>query len=228
MARWPATADELIRVQEDLAASHPEPWLPSAPAIAVAGCFVCFPRHKSGAGDRGDRGWAAAALVRPGQAPATAVVRGEASAPYAPGLLAMREGALLEAAVRALPLEPDVLLVNATSRDHPRRAGLAVQLGAILGLPSIGVTHRPLLAEGDWPPDQRGASADLRIDGEAVAFWLRTRAGTRPLVVHPAWRTDRGAATEIILQQASRFRTPQALRLARQAARWARAGNRGR
>ncbi|MBV8941103.1 MAG: endonuclease V [Solirubrobacterales bacterium] len=43
-----------------------------------------------------------------------------------PGTLALREGRLLEAAVRALPAMPDVLLVNATGRDHPRGAGLAV------------------------------------------------------------------------------------------------------
>jgi deoxyribonuclease V len=55
------------------------------------------------------------------------VVSGEAGAPYLPGLLALREGALLEAAVRALPRPPEVLLVDATGRDHPRRAGLATQ-----------------------------------------------------------------------------------------------------
>ena len=53
----------------------------------------------------------------------------------------MREGPLLEAAVRALEVEPDLLLVNATDRDHPRRAGLALHLGALLDLPTVGVTH---------------------------------------------------------------------------------------
>jgi len=48
-------------------------------------------------------------------------------------------------------------LVNATGRDHPRRAGLALQLGAVLDLPSVGVTHTPLLAQGEWPPGEAGA-----------------------------------------------------------------------
>jgi deoxyribonuclease V len=64
--------------------------------------------------------------------------------------------------------------VDATGRDHPRRAGLALQLGAILDLPSVGVTHRPLLADGDWPADARGARSPLRIDDELVGYWLRT------------------------------------------------------
>lgn len=70
-------------------------------------------------------------------------------------MLALREGPLLEAAVRALDERPDVLLVNATGRDHPRRAGLAVQLGTLLELPTIGVSHRPLLATGLLGPHPR-------------------------------------------------------------------------
>src|SRR5436305_1869658 len=81
---------------------------------------------------------------------------GPAGAAYEPGLLALRAGRLLEDAVRRLPRSPDVLLVNATGRDHPRRAGLALQLGAVLGVPTVGVTHRPLLAAGEWPADEIG------------------------------------------------------------------------
>ena len=73
---------------------------------------------------------------------------GPAGGPYLPALLALREGPLLEQAVRALPIAPEVLVVNATGRDHPRRAGLALHLGAVLGVPTVGVTTRPLVAEG--------------------------------------------------------------------------------
>ena len=76
----------------------------------------------------------------------TAVARGQAGAHYEPGLLALREGSLLEAAVRALPGRPEVVIANATGRDHPRGAGLALHLGAVLDLPSVGLTDRPLLA----------------------------------------------------------------------------------
>jgi deoxyribonuclease V len=138
-------------------------------------------------------------------------------------LLALREGALLEAAVRALPPRPNALLVNATGRDHPRRAGVALQLGAILDLPSAGVTHRPLLAAGDWPPDETGAHSPLVLDCEPVGYWLRTRAGTRPLAVHAGWRTEPETALELVLAACAGHRTPEPIRLARRAARLARA-----
>ena len=64
------------------------------------------------------------------------------------------------------PDGPDVLLVNATGRDHPRRAGLAVHLGARLDLPTVGVTNRLLVAAGEWPDDRRGATCLFHLDGE--------------------------------------------------------------
>ena len=153
---------------------------------------------------------------------ATEIVPGRAAAAYEPGLLALREGPLLEAAIRRLPLPPEVLIVNATGRDHPRRAGLALHLGARLSVPTIGVTRRPLLAVGASPPDVRGATSPLRIGEEVVGYWLRTKRGTRPLAVHPAWRTDPETAVAVVITLTRRWRTPEPLRLARRAARLAR------
>jgi len=153
----------------------------------------------------------------------TAVVTGRAGAAYEPGLLALREGPLLEASVRALPVEPDVLLVDATGRDHPRRAGLALHLGAVLDVPTIGVTHRPLLARGDWPADERGGCSSLLLGRELVGYWVRTRRGRRPLAVHAAWRTSPETAAKLVVDLAAHARTPEPLRQARRIAREARA-----
>jgi deoxyribonuclease V len=153
----------------------------------------------------------------------TAIVRGEAAAPYQPGLLALREGPLLGAAIRALPGEPEVLIVNATGRDHPRGAGLALHLGAVLDLPSIGVSDRPLLAEGPAAGPGQGAMSPLLLKGAEVARRLRTRAGARPVVVHAGWRTDLDIAVSVVLAATRRARTPEPLRRARREARRARA-----
>jgi deoxyribonuclease V len=221
---WPETPPELIRLQRELAHLRPAPWRPSGPRPLVAGCFVCFARGASGPGSAGDRGWAGAALMRADrQLVGTAVVRGEAGAHYQPGLLALREGRLLEAAVRALPGKPEVVIANATGRDHPRGAGLAIQLGAVLDLPSVGLTDRSLLAVGAEPGPEHGATSPLLLEGAEVARLLRTRAGARPLVVHPGWRTDLDTAVSVVLAATRRARTPEPLRRARQQARSRRA-----
>jgi len=227
LAPWPTTVAELVAMQDALARARPRRWDGLPEVGRVAGCFVCFERGRSGPGAGGDPGWAAACLVTASGESVTRVVRGPAAAPYEPGLLALREGGLLEAALGALPAAPDLLVVNATGRDHPRRAGLALHLGARLGVPSIGVTNRPLLAGGDAPDDRRGATSPLRIGDQIVAYWVRTRRGTRPLVAHAGWRTDPEQAVELLLRLILRWRTPLPLRLARQAARQARAANGG-
>ena len=204
--------------QEAEAILTTSPWTPSATPI-IGGCFVAFARGQSGRGHPGDEAWAAAVAWRPGASPirhgephrqpdamlkgasATSprrasdiadqvVVTGQVPAPYTPGLLALRQGPILAAAVAGLSLVPDVLLVDATGLDHPRRAGLAVHLGAVLGMPTVGITHRPLLAHGELPLPVRGAVSPVYLEGRIVGCWVCTRTGTRPVVAHAGWRTD--------------------------------------
>lgn len=215
---WPATAVELAREQERLAAAVWTPWRPHGRFVA-GGAFVCFSQRAVGPGAAGDAGFAAAVAGND-----VAVTSGPALGSYEPGRLALREGMLLERAVLGLPEVPDVLIVDATGRDHPRRCGLALQLGAVLDLPTVGVTHRPLLAQGEWPADERGAASPLELDGERVGYWLRTRTGARPLAVHAGWRTGPEVAVEVVMGAAGRARTPEPLRQARTAARRLRAG----
>lgn len=75
--------------------------------------------------------------------------------------------------LRALPHMPDVLLVNATGRDHPRGAGLALHVGAAVDVPTVGVTHRPLLAVG--PSRRRGPGPYRRSN--STASWSRPGCG---------------------------------------------------
>lgn len=226
---WPANESALVAAQLALA-SGGAPWPPPADlsSLAVAGVFVCFGRGGTGPGAAGDPGWAAGAVVTGGRLVAAAVVAGEAGCRYMPGLLALREGRLLEKAMVALPARPDVLLVNATGRDHPRHAGLALHLGAVLNIPTVGVTHRTLLATGSFPAsDEQGATAPLHLDGEVIGRWVRTRSGRRPLAIHAGWRTDPESAVAVVLAIAGRVRTPEPLRQARRLARSARAATTG-
>ncbi|MFA5785898.1 MAG: endonuclease V [Actinomycetota bacterium] len=218
--RWPVDVDEAIALQESLGARALEaledPWSPPPSPLLLGGCFVTF--------DARDRAWAAAALVREGgtRPEGQAVVEGSAGFPYVVGLLALREGPLLEAAVRALPRMPDCLLVNAGGADHPRRAGLATHLGAVLGVPTVGVTERPVVAACEPPGLARGESSPLVIGDDVVGFSVRTRSARRPVLVSAGWRVTAETARDLVLQAASAQRTPQPLRVARRLARVAR------
>ncbi len=151
------------------------------------------------------------------------VVADRVPAAYTPGLLALREGPILAAAVGRLDPVPDVLLVDATGLDHPRRAGLALHLGAVTGVPTIGVTQRPLAARGDPPPKRRGASSPVILEGEVVGYWVSTRTGANPVLAHAGWRTDPATAAAVVLAASTEgARAPVPLQEARRVAREAR------
>ena len=79
-----------------------------------------------------------------------------------------------------------------------------------------------LVDAGRWPEDAAGAWTPLRLGNRIVGAWLRTGAGRRPLAVHMAWRTELETALTVVRAAARERRTPEPLRLARQAAREAR------
>jgi deoxyribonuclease V len=222
---WPSTAGELEALQRELAVE----WRGEArwqmpmkvSELRVGGVFVASERREPdpGPGAAGDMAWAAAAVVVDGQLVDGVAMEARFDAPYVPGLLAAREGRLLETVVNRLACAPDVLLVNATGRDHPRRAGLALQLGWACRLPTVGVTDRPLLAQGAAP-------GPLWLDDEVVGYWVHTRGDARAVVAHAGWRTDAETARNLLLALRGTGRTPEPLRQARRLARTLRAQSR--
>lgn len=215
----PSTRDELVEEQREIAHRQPTPWHAGGDAVKVAGGFVAFERGIEGSGTSADKLWAAVAVMLRRRLIDSAVIIGRARSAYEAGLLFLREGAPLIEAFSKLSVGPDVAVVNGTGRDHPRRCGITVHVGALLDIPTVGVTHRPLLAEGSWPEDRRGASSPLWLRETLVGYWLRVRPRTRPVAVHAGWRTDPDTALHLVRAVVYRARTPEPIRMARQLAR---------
>src|SRR5262245_35431164 len=214
---WPENGEELEIEQRRLAEQWQlaELWYPPADGrYSVGAVFVATLRWREGPGEAGESAWAASVAYENDRKIDEAVLEGTLDAPYTAGLLALREGRLLEAVVRALKQKPDVLLVNASGRDHPRKAGLALHLGAVLGVPTIGVTDRPLIATGQH---------ELTLAGEVVGYRVRTKPNRRGVFAHAGWRVDATTARACIEAVHGSARTPEPLREARRLARTARA-----
>ena len=73
-----------------------------------------------------------------------------------------------------------------------------------LRIPTVGVTHRPICAQGSWPGDSNGEMTPLVLRGEIVGYWFRTQSGARPLAVHAAWCTTPEAAAAVVLASTGR------------------------
>ncbi len=143
--------------------------------------------------------------------------------PYVPGLLSFRELPAILAALRALRIRPDVVLVDGAGLAHPRACGLACHLGLWLELPTVGCAKSRLCGDADEPAQPRGSRATLTLGGRAVGDVLRTRTNVKPLYVSPGHLCDRESAVRLTLATARRYRLPEPTRLAHQLVSAARA-----
>src|SRR5215831_16994728 len=112
---WPGGSRQLEELQRKLALQwRDQPaWHPQAgrsPPVGAA--FATTFRGLAGTGAAGDPAWVAAVLWLEGRLVKSVVLTGSFDAPYVPGLLAHREGRLLQEAVVALGGKIDVLMVD--------------------------------------------------------------------------------------------------------------------
>ncbi len=70
------------------------------------------------------------------------VYSGEVDFPYISGYLFMREAPIMMRALEGM--ECDLLLVDGHGTAHPRRSGIAVVLGVLLDIPTIGIAKSRL------------------------------------------------------------------------------------
>jgi deoxyribonuclease V len=133
---------------------------------------------------------------------------------YVPGLFAFRELPALVEALRGLTVVPDLLVSDGHGLAHPRRFGLACHLGALTGLPSVGVGKTRLLGSYDLPGDDRGQASPLVDRGELVGRVLRTQTRVNPVFVSAGHRIGLDTACRHVLALSPRYRLPETTRLA--------------
>jgi deoxyribonuclease V len=143
-----------------------------------------------------------------------AVARRPASFPYIPGLLSFREIPVLLDALDRLGQRPDLLLCDGQGLAHPRRFGLACNLGVLTDIPSIGVAKSLLVGEHAPLPRARGAWRPLIHKDEVVGAALRTRTGVAPVYVSIGHRVSLATAIDYVLACAPHYRLPETTRAA--------------
>ena len=218
---WPSTHRELERLQRSLArrVDECEPWQWAGEGEpAIAGVFVSLPTSRLGERSR-DIAWAAAVTMEGHAVVATATATRTLVRPYQAGYLSLTIGPILEDIVPALSVHPDIILVNAAGRDHVRGAGLAIQLGAALDVPTLGVTEHPEIGDAPEPGTHRGDWTPVRIDNRLVGFRVRTLSKATPVMAHAAWRTTAETARDSVLRTTGRQRMPEPLQRARELSR---------
>lgn len=142
----------------------------------------------------------------------------EVNFPYRPGFLSFREIPVLAEVFAGMKDDFDLLLCDGQGIAHPRRFGLACHLGVLLDKPAIGCAKSRLIGEYQEPGEAMGSFSLLSADGEVLGAALRTRAGVKPIFVSPGHRVDLNGAVQAAMACVGKYRIPEPLRFAHQAA----------
>ncbi|MTE19056.1 endonuclease V [Streptomyces sp. TRM43335] len=210
---WPATEAEAIAEQERIrrAADLTSPGPAPGEVRRIAGVDVSYDEESG-------LTVAAAVVLDAGtlEVVEEAVHTGRGGFPYVPGLLAFRELPGVLAALERLSDPPELVVCDGYGYAHPRRAGLAVHLGVLTGLPCFGVAKSPFVFSHTEPGPARGDSSPLlderRDPPEVVGRALRTRSGVKPVFVSAGHGIGLEHACAHTLRLAPRYRLPETTR----------------
>lgn len=204
---WDVSPTEAVAIQKRLAPLvREEPLAPGWRTIAGLDVSV-----------RGDRVRAAIVvldLAAGGRVVDQAIWEGPVAFPYVPGLLSFREVPALIPALEQLRALPDVLMLDAQGRAHPRRFGLACHLGVLLDRPALGVAKTLFVGSHGDLGEEKGSAAPLVHRGETVGVALRTRTRVKPVYVSVGHRITLDEASGLALSLAPKYKIPEPTRLA--------------
>jgi deoxyribonuclease V len=175
-----------------------------------------------------DRAVSAVVVLRGGEVIARESAVTPLSMPYVPGLLAFREGEPIVAALEALDVDPDLLVLDGSGRIHYREAGLATHVGVCFDVPAVGVAKNLLCGRPRRTTDALEAGERVPIeaddsmsapDGTVVGYAYQSRQypdSTRinPLYVSPGHRLAAGTATDLVAACGGEYKLPRPTRLA--------------
>ena len=214
-----ARAEEIQRILATSVLLRPLPAEGAGAPRRAAGVDVGYTRD-------GSRAWAAAVVMdRTFRVLDRCVVAGMPDRPYAPGLLAFREGRLSLEALCGLEVEPDLLFCDGHGIVHERGCGLASHLGVLLGVPTIGVPKTPFHAIDHAPAPERGSYYVLTKEWGAAGASLRLRTGVKPVYVSPGHLVDLTSAIELALAWSTgHHKVPEPLQAADTLSKLARGG----
>ncbi len=146
------------------------------------------------------------------------VARAPVTFPYIPGLLAFREIPIILRAFKKLKTLPDVFIVDAHGRAHPRRFGSACYLGVVLDMPTIGCAKTILCGQAAEPMNEVGAWTPLIDHGEEIGAAVRMRKDVRPIYVSIGHRVSLERAIDVVLKCGKGYRLPETTRYAHRVA----------
>lgn len=134
--------------------------------------------------------------------------------PYEPGLFYYREGPTMLEALARLETEPDVIIVHGHGVAHPRRCGIAGQVGVAMGKPTIGCARRLLAGTHRPVSPLKGSQQTIVMKSKEVGYAYRSKENVKPIFISPGHLCNLEQARDIVVRCIRGYRVPEPLRFA--------------
>jgi deoxyribonuclease V len=113
---------------------------------------------------------------------------------------------------------PDAIIIDGMGIMHPRRLGIASHIGLWLDVPTVGCGKTYFLGTYADPAPEKGAWQPLFHEGEILGAVLRTRDNVKPVYISVGHRATLETACELVMRCVTRYRLPEPIRAAHNAA----------
>ncbi len=149
------------------------------------------------------------------------LIVGEVVFPYISGLLGFRESKLITKTILKLSFLPDLIICDGHGLIHPRRFGEAVQLGAILEIPTFGVAKTHFIGNSNWQTMERkrGNQTPVRDKEEILGYAICSNKNCKPIFVSEGYLIQIDLAIKLTLKMTKNHRIPEPIFLADQISR---------
>lgn len=138
----------------------------------------------------------------------------ELSIPYVPGFLSFREIPNLLKAFAKVKHKPDLIFVDGNGIAHPRKMGIATNLGIELNIPTIGVAKHKLFGKFHQVPEVKGSYTKLYNMDEQLGFALRTKLRSNPVFISPGHLVSMEDSLNYTLATLKNYKLPEPTRIA--------------
>lgn len=142
------------------------------------------------------------------------VIEHQTKFPFIPDLLSFREVPGIIAALEALSVKPDLIVIDGPGITHPKGLGVASHVGVLLDLPSIGCCKSSPVGTYIEPEVNAGSESALVWQSEIIGTVFRSKNRVAPLFISTGHRISRESATAFIRQTCQGYRLPEPLRIA--------------
>lgn len=134
--------------------------------------------------------------------------------PYISGFLAFREIPNLVKTYEKMRHKPDLIMVDGQGIMHPKRMGIATQLGITLSVPTIGVAKKKLFGTYIVPEETKGAFSYVYDKEEKLGIALRSKDKVNPIFISPGHLCDLETAHTIVTTTLTKYKLPEPTRIA--------------